>query len=67
MCRSIKRLNIKNQKATNEEIYEAARQYVRKVCGFREPSLKNKDAFEIAISKITEVTAEVLTKIAKGN
>lgn len=60
MCRSIKKLRNKNQIATNDEIYEAARQYVRKVSGIRNPSEKNKKAFEKAVAEITNTTATLL-------
>ena len=38
MCRSIKRLRTPEGLASEEEIREAARQYVRKVSGFHHPS-----------------------------
>ena len=41
MCRSIKTLRRPDEPATDDEIYAAAKQYVRKVSGYREPSRKN--------------------------
>lgn len=66
MCRSIKRLNIKNQKVTEDEIYQAARQYVRKVSGFREPSKKNTEAFEKAIEQVCKTTKLLLENLASN-
>jgi hypothetical protein len=45
MCRSIKTLRLPDRKATEQEITEAALQYVRKVSGYRKPSRLNQDAF----------------------
>ena len=54
MCRSIKTLRRPDEPATEEEIRAAARQFVRKVSGYREPSKKNTEAFEAAVDEIAE-------------
>ena len=41
MCRSIKTLRYRDERATEEEVRAAALQFVRKVSGFRQPSKKN--------------------------
>ncbi|MGH2676508.1 MAG: DUF2277 domain-containing protein, partial [Actinomycetota bacterium] len=46
MCRSIKRLRGPDGPASEDEVREAALQYVRKVSGFREPSRRNAEAFD---------------------
>ena len=48
MCRSIRTLRHQDEPATTGEIEAAARQYVRKVSGFRQPSLRNTEAFGAA-------------------
>jgi hypothetical protein len=60
MCRSIKPLFNFEPPATEQEIYEAALQFVRKVTGFREPSHINKAAFSQAVDQITANTVELL-------
>ena len=48
---------------TDVEVMEAARQYVRKVSGFRKPSKANEAAFEQAIADIAEVTQALLDSL----
>ena len=47
-------------KATPAEIEAAARQYVRKVSGITSPSGQTDEAFERAVRKVGEATAELL-------
>jgi hypothetical protein len=61
MCRSIKRLREPGGAiATEEEIREAALQYVRKVSGFRSPSRRNEAAFEAAVDDVAAVSLRLL-------
>lgn len=53
MCRSIKPLFNFSPSATDQEIKEAAIQFVRKISGFRKPSKINELAFNNAVEKIT--------------
>jgi hypothetical protein len=46
--------------ATEEEIHEAALQYVRKVSGYRKPSKANEEAFERAVNEVAEATRRIL-------
>ncbi|HLA92208.1 MAG TPA: DUF2277 domain-containing protein [Actinomycetota bacterium] len=63
MCRSIKRLREGSVPATDEEIREAAMQYVRKVSGFRAPSSRNVDAFEAAVDEIADASRRLVEAI----
>ena len=63
MCRSIKRLRQPQGSAGAVEIAEAARQYVRKVSGMREPSAKNAEAFQQAVDEIAFATARLLNQL----
>lgn len=63
MCRSIKKLRRAEQPATDQEMHEAALQFVRKVSGYRVPSRANQDAFEQAIAEIAASTKTLLGKI----
>jgi len=60
MCRNITTLRGLQPEATPEEIEAAARQYVRKVSGVQATSLQTEDAFELAVTRVTEATAELL-------
>jgi hypothetical protein len=64
MCRSIKTLRHAEIVATDEEIRAAARQFVRKVSGFREPSARHHAAFEGAVDDITLASQRLLESIS---
>ena len=60
MCRSIKPLRLPDRPATEQEIQEAALQFVRKVSGYRKPSKANEETFNKAINEIAEATRKML-------
>lgn len=64
MCRSIKTLRQAEVIATDEEIRAAARQFVRKVSGFREPSSRHQEAFEGAVDEIALASHRLLESIS---
>jgi hypothetical protein len=64
MCRSIKTLRRPDEAATEDEIRAAARQYVRKVSGYREPSKKNTEAFERAVDEIAGASRALLDAVS---
>jgi hypothetical protein len=61
MCRSIKPLRMPDRPATEQEIQEAALQYVRKVSGYRKPSKANEEAFQMAIDEVADATRKMLS------
>jgi hypothetical protein len=63
MCRSIKPLRKAEGKATQEEINEAALQYVRKVSGYRKPSQANQAAFDSAVAEVAAATRRMLENL----
>lgn len=65
MCRSIKRLREPHGQgyASEEEIREAARQFVRKVSGFGTPSSRHVEAFETAVDEVTDSSRRLLETI----
>ncbi len=66
MCRSIKRLREPGgEVASEEEIREAALQYVRKVSGFRAPSKRNEEAFGAAVDEVAEASRKLLDAVAR--
>ena len=60
MCRSIKPLRLLDRPATEQEIHEAALQFVRKVSGYHKPSRANQEAFEAAVQEIASATHKLL-------
>ena len=63
MCRSIRTLRHQHDAATTGEIEAAARQYVRKVSGFRHPSARNTEAFEAAIAEIAAASQRLIQAV----
>ena len=63
MCRSIKTLRRPGEVATTGELEAAARQYVRKLSGFREPSARNREAFDAAIAAVAEASRHLVESI----
>lgn len=55
MCRNIKVLFNFDPPATQEEIHNAALQFVRKLTGFHTPSQANQAAFDAAVEEISAV------------
>lgn len=60
MCRSIVRLREGAEVFDHTAMEAAARQFVRKVSGFREPSAANRAAFEAAVAEIADSTHRLL-------
>jgi hypothetical protein len=63
MCRSIITLRRPDEVATDAEIEAAARQFVRKISGYRVPSQRNAEAFEGAIAEIAESSRRLLESV----
>lgn len=56
MCRNIRRLHNFEPPATDEEVRDAALQYVRKISGSRAPSQVNQSVFDAAVDTIAAAT-----------
>lgn len=56
MCRNIKRLRHPDHTPTDEELYDAALQFVRKISGFHAPSQANEAAFNQAVRDVAAVS-----------
>ena len=59
MCRNIKRLRHSEHPPTDQELHDAALQFVRKISGFTAPSRANQGAFDAAVRDVAG-TARVL-------
>ena len=60
MCRNIRCLHNFEPATTDEEVREAALQFVRKVSGSTRPSRANAAAFDRAIDEIAQATRRML-------
>ena len=60
MCRNIKTLHNFEPAATDDEVYAAALQYVRKVSGSTKPSKANEAVFMRAVDEIAHITNHLL-------
>ena len=60
MCRNIHTLFNFEPPATDDEVRDAALQYVRKVSGFSKPSQANEEAFSRAVADVAETTRSLL-------
>jgi hypothetical protein len=60
MCRSIQTLRGVEPPATQDEVREAALQYVRKLSGYRTPSQANAETFNTAVDEISAATRRLL-------
>lgn len=67
MCRSIKQLRHADAEPTEQEIHDAARQFVRKVSGYRVPSKRNQDIFEQTIQEIASATRKMLDEFSQAS
>lgn len=64
MCRSIRTLRPPHvEDVTDGDVRAAARQYVRKLSGFREPSADNLAAFEEAVAEVAATTERLLERL----
>ena len=63
MCRSIKVLRNPESPVTDAEVEAAALQFVRKISGYRQPSLANAESFDAAVAEIAEASRRLLAQL----
>jgi hypothetical protein len=63
MCRNIKKLRRPGEQPTDQELHDAALQFVRKLTGYRVPARANQEAFDAAIADIASVTRDLFDKL----
>ena len=66
MCRNIRQLHNFEPPASEDEVHDAALQYVRKVSGFRAPAPHNTEAFDAAVAAVTAATRDLLDSLVIG-
>ena len=63
MCRNIRVLHNFEPPASEEEIHDAALQYVRKVSGSTRPSRANEEPFQRAVDEVAATTKRLLDEL----
>lgn len=63
MCRNIKPLFNFSPVATDDELYDAALQFVRKISGFTHPSQENEAAFNKAVNEIAHTARHLMNDL----
>ncbi len=63
MCRNIKTLFNFEPPATSAEIHASALQFVRKLSGFNSPSQANAEAFNRAVSEVSDAARRLLASL----
>lgn len=64
MCRNIKPLFNYDPPATDEEIHNAALQFVRKISGYQKPSEVNEEIFNESIKDISVVVRKLVDSLS---
>jgi hypothetical protein len=63
MCRNIRQLHNFEPPASEEEVNDAALQFVRKVSGSSKPSKANAEAFDLAVEEVAASTRKLLDSL----
>ena len=63
MCRNIRTLHNFAPPASEEEVRDAALQYVRKISGSNKPSRANAEAFDDAVDAVADATRELIDRL----
>jgi hypothetical protein len=63
MCRNIRTLHNFDPPASEDEVHEAALQYVRKISGSNKPSRANAEAFDQAVDEVALATTSLLDRL----
>src|ERR1700751_2588302 len=66
MCRNIRVLHNFEPPASEEEVHDAALQYVRKISGSTRPSQANAAAFERAVDEVAAATRRLLDELVSS-
>jgi len=67
MCRNIRTLFNFEPPATDQELRDAALQYVRKISGMRSPSKANSAVFDRAVDEVAAATRRLVAGLETGS
>jgi hypothetical protein len=63
MCRNIRQLHNFEPPASEDEVEDAALQFVRKISGSNKPSQANAEAFDLAVAEVAASTRKLLDSL----
>jgi hypothetical protein len=63
MCRNIRKLRRSDGVPSDDELRDAALQFIRKISGYRAPSRANEKAFERAVAGVTRVSRKMFDEL----
>jgi hypothetical protein len=66
MCRNIRQLRHPEHSPSQQELEDAALQFVRKISGFRVPSTANREPFDRAVQEITAASRRLFDGLHTG-
>ena len=66
MCRNIKKLRWPESRPTDEELHDAALQFIHKISGYRVPSQANEQVFEQAVADVAYVSRRMFERLQVG-
>lgn len=67
MCRNIVKLRFPDRSPTDDELHDAALQFVRKISGYRKPSRANQQAFDQAVAEVAAISRRLFDQLQTGN
>lgn len=66
MCRNIRKLRRADGAPTDEELQDAALQFIRKISGDPKPSETNKKSFDRAVNGVARVSRKLFDELVVG-
>ena len=66
MCRNIKKLRSPGRPPTDDELHDAALQFVRKISGYPKPAQKNQKAFDAAVREVARASRRMFDQLTVG-
>jgi hypothetical protein len=65
MCRNIKKLRRSGEVPADEELRDAALQFIRKISGYHMPSRLNQEVFDRAVEGVAAVAQNLFEELAE--
>ena len=65
MCRNIRKLRKAGELPANEELRNAALQFVRKISGYNAPSQRNREAFDAAVQDVADSAGRLFAALER--
>jgi hypothetical protein len=63
MCRNIKRLRLPDAAPSDQQLHDAALQFVRKISGYHAPSQANREAFDRAVGDVAAAARKLFASL----